>query len=459
VPRRVSLAASRNAFPRRTALQLSVLALALVALLPSASAGASPTSASPIIVPGSAEALSDAALQELLSGVPLGSGASAVPLSTLDAPALAKLLAALPQISTLSTLSNLGTPLGLGGLETSLRHATEKAVGAGDTLGQLLSGGGLSPGLVESLTTALGTPVEPLVKVLFAGKTVEQVVAEGLAATSVTALTGALLAEAEAQVEPAHLAEALVKSFNPTTVHTTTGSLPSGAPVQSLTLQELAAQLSLTPKALAEQLGQATTTLPASTPVTLSTLENGQQLALLRGTDGLVGGVLTPLEEVIEPVKEKLQETIEPIKEKVEGVVSGGSDGGGGTTTVTNVAGSTGPTTVVLNPAAASPAASSPTTAAIGRIKLISRRVKGAVATLVLWVPSPGRLKVVGSGMRSVWRNLVRSQRVTVRVSLTKARVARLRRRRHRSVKVALRASFAPSAGPRSSVATRVTLR
>jgi hypothetical protein len=455
-------------------------ALALLALPTSASAGASSAGgasragASPIIVPGSATPLSSPAVQELLSGVPLGSGLSAVPLSTLDAPALAKLLAALPHISTLATLSNLGSALGVKGLETSLQHAIEEAVGAGDTLGQLLSAPGLSPALVAGLTTALGTPVEPLVKLLSGGKAVEQVVAEGLATTNVTALSGALLNESEA--EPAHhLAQALTKAFNPTTVHTLTGSLPAAAPVQSLTLGELAAQLSLTPKALAEELGQTTTSLPLSTPITLSTLENGKQLGLLRGVAGLAAGVLTkateeagPIEEIIEPVKETVEEkVIKPVEETIKGVTGeiggGGGKGGGGTpggtTTITNVGGSSGSTTNVLGSpgSGTTPGASRP--AATGKIKLISRHVKGAVATLVLLVPSPGRLNVAGSGMRSVARSVLRSQRVTVRVGLTKARAAWLRAHRHRSLKVALRASFAPISGSHSAVATRVALR
>jgi hypothetical protein len=483
VPTSRKLAGRSNAARRLGASLISLAALALVATWGCASAGASSTGgapragASPIVVPASATPLSGASLQALLASVHLGASTPSVPavtLEKLEAPKLAHLLAGLAPINQLAGLSLAGLPpttLGATGLQTSLLHAIEEAVGAGKTLGQLLSGKGLSPYLATSLTTALKTPVEPVVQLLLK-KSVEEVLAEGLATTSVSGLTNALLSEA---AQPTTLAEALVASFDAATVHTLAGSAPAAAPVQSLTLGELATQLSLTPQALAEQLGQPT--LPVSTPVTLSQLQDGHELALLRGVGAVAAGLLTkateeagPLEEIIEPVKETVEEkVIKPVEETIKGISGeiegGGGKGGGGTppgtTTITNVAGSPGSTTVVLGSpgSGATPSASRPAAAATGKIKLISRHVKGAVATLVLLVPSPGRLNVAGSGMRPVARSLLRSQRVTVRVGLTKARAAWLRGHRHRSLKVGLRASFAPISGSRSAVATRVALR
>jgi hypothetical protein len=477
VPTGLTLAGACSATRRIAVSLLSGATLALVAVLPSAPASASATSgaslggASPIIVPGSATPLSGSSLQALLAGAHLGPSTPTIPavsLETLEVPKLAHLLAGLTPIDQLAGLSLLGLPpttLGAAGLESALQHAIEKAVAAGDTLGQLLSAKGLSPYLGESLTSALGTAVEPAVTLLLK-RSVEEVLAEGLATTSVAQLTSSLLGGA---THPTALGEALVRSFDAATVQSHAGSLPAAAPVQSLTLEELASQLSLTPHALAEQLGQTPSTLPASTPVTLSQLQDGNELALLRSVGGLTAGVLTPLEEVTEPIKETVEEkVVKPVEETIKGVtgeiegLAGKAGGaGGGTTTITNVSGAPGQTTVVVGSAAPAPplAGSSPTAKTTGKIKLISRRVRGAVATLVLSVPSSGRLNVSGSHMRPVARNLLRSQRVTVRIGLSSARAKVLRAHPHRSLKVALRASFAPTSGSRSSLATRVVLR
>jgi hypothetical protein len=225
----------------------------------------------------------------------------------------------------------------------------------------------------------------------------------------------------------------------------------------------IALAMSLSPQAVGEALGATTATVPASTPVTVSTLQQGSATELLPPLEEIV----KPVEEVVGPVKEKVEETIEPVKEKVEGAVggapTGGSGGGstGGSTTITSVTGVPGAATIVLAPApgASAPAGAAPSAPASGRLKLLSRRVKGRVATLVLAVPSSGRLSIAGSGARSVARELSRSQRVTVRVALTKARAAWLRRHPRSKVVVALHASFAPVSGARSAVATRVSLR
>jgi hypothetical protein len=478
------VAGSSRAIRRAVASLISTPAIALAAVVlgafaaPASAAVRSTSGAAPMVVPGSATVLSGTSLQALLASAHLGASTPtvpAVPLEKLEAPKLAGLLAGLTPINQLTGLPLPGLPpstLGAAGLNASLQHAIEHAVAAGDTLGQVLSAKGLSTYLGESLMTTLGTAVEPAVTLLLK-KTVEEVLAEGLATTSVTALTSSLLNEA---ARPTTLAETLVGAFDAATVQTRTGSLPAAAPVQSLTLEELATQLSLTRQALAEQLGAPT--LPGSAPVTLSQLEGGHELALVRGAGGLIAGVLTnateeagPLEEVVEPIKETIEEEVtKPVEETIKGVGGGlegltGKGGGGGgtpsgTTTITNVAGSPGRTTVVLSsPPAPATGAGSHAAAATGKIKLISRHVKGAVATLVLSVPSAGRLKIVGNGVRAISRSLLRSQRVTVRVGLTKARAARLHAHRHRSVKVALRASFAPLSGAKSSVATRVALR
>jgi hypothetical protein len=451
--------ASRAAASLISAAAIVLAATALGAFVPATSAAPRSTSAaSPIVVPGSATALSGASLQALLASVHLGASTPtvpAVPLDELEAPKLAQLLAGLTPINQLTGLPLPGLPpstLGAAGLKASLQQGIENAVAAGDTLGQVLSAKGLSPYLSQSLTTALGAAVEPVVAVLLK-KSVEEALAEGLATTSVTALTHALLNEA---AHPITLAEALVGSFDAATVQTRTGSLPAAAPVQSLTLEELATQLSLTPQALADQLAQPT--LPGSTPVTLSPLEGGHELALLSGVGGLTAVLLTKATEL----PESLEETAAGLPGGAKGGSGGGGAGGGGGTTVVNNASSGGSTTIVAGPpATAPPSAAAPSNAGTtpGRLKLVGHRVKGTVVTLVLQVPAAGRLHVGSSGMRSITRTVRKAARVTVRIALTKARAAQLRRHHPRTLKVTLRASFLALGGAKSSVVTRVVLR
>lgn len=451
---RFSRAISRSVRSLVPTAAVALAAIVLGAFAPAASAAPRcRDGASPIVVPGSATPLSGASLQALLASIHLGASTPtvpAVPLETLEAPKLAGLLAGLTPIDQLSGLPLTVLPrstLGAAALEASLQDAIAKAVAAGDTLGQVLSAKGLSPYLGESLTTALGTAVEPAVALLLK-ESVEEVLAEGLATTSVTALTSSLLNEA---AHPTALAEALAESLDAATVQTRTGSLPAPAPVQSITLEELAAQLSLTPDSLAEQLGAPT--LVGSTPVTLSQLADGHELALLRGAGGLVAGVLSKATEEAGP----LEEVIESVKEAVGGSSGGGTPGG--TTLVNSTTG--GSTSVVVNPPASPAGAGAPLRAAatLGKLKLISRRVRGTVVTLVLQVPAAGGLRIGASGMRAITRALHGAARVTVRIGLTKARAARLHRRRGRVLKLAVRASFVALGGAKSSVGTRVALR
>jgi hypothetical protein len=92
---------------------------------------------------------------------------------------------------------------------------------------------------------------------------------------------------------------------------------------------------------------------------------------------------------------------------------------------------------------------------ALTKIRILSRRVKGDVASIVLDVPAAGTLVLSGKGVRSVREQADRVERVTVRAVLTKAGAASLRKR-HRRLDVKLEVSFAPVSGSRSSTATTV---
>jgi hypothetical protein len=421
-------------------------AIALAAFAPAASAAhRSISGASPTVIPGGATALSAASLEELLANVRVG-GAGGMTPGQLEAPVLANQLAAVSGVHALSGLPFLG---GVSGLESALQQAIEKGVSAEAPLGQLLSAKGLAKGLTESLTSAIGSPAEPAVQLLLK-KSVEEVLAEGFATTTVAGLLEAQLAQAK---NPTQLAGAVMAAANPTTVHTLVGSVPTTEPVESVTLGELAGRLGITPQALAEALGKTTATLPASTPAAVSTLQDGRELALLRGVDGLTAGLLT-----------KATELPETLEETVGGVPGGakGSAGAGGGTTVVDSTSSGGSTTIVAGSPATAPPSAAPSLHAatpVAKLKLVSRRVKGSAVTLVLQVPAAGRLHVGARGMRSITRTLPRAGRVTVRIGLTKTRAAQWRRHGRRRLNVTLKASFVAVGGAKSSLATRVALR
>jgi hypothetical protein len=421
-------------------------AIALAAFAPAASAAhRSISGASPTVIPGGATALSAASLEELLANVRVG-GAGGMTPGQLEAPVLANQLAAVSGVHALSGLPFLG---GVSGLESALQQAIEKGVSAEAPLGQLLSAKGLAKGLTESLTSAIGSPAEPAVQLLLK-KSVEEVLAEGFATTTVAGLLEAQLAQAK---NPTQLAGAVMAAANPTTVHTLVGSAPTTEPVESVTLGELAVRLGITPQALAEALGKTTATLPASTPAAVSTLQDGRELALLRGVDGLTAGLLTKATE--------LPETLEETVGGVPGGAKGSAGAGGGTTVVDNTS-SGGSTTIVAGSPATAPPSAAPSLHAatpVAKLKLVSRRVKGSAVTLVLQVPAAGRLHVGARGMRSITRTLPRAGRVTVRIGLTKTRAAQWRRHGRRRLNVTLKASFVAVAGAKSSVVMRVALR
>jgi hypothetical protein len=425
-------------------------AIALAAFAPAASAAQRSTGgASSTVVPGGATALSATSLEELLANVRVG-GAGGMTLGQLEAPVLANQLAAVSGVHALSGLPFLG---GVSGLESALQQAIEKGVSAEAPLGQLLSAKGLAKGLTESLTSAIGSPAEPAVQLLLK-KSVEEVLAEGFATTTVAGLLEAQLAQAK---NPTQLAGAVMAAANPTTVHTLVGSAPTTEPVESVTLGELAVRLGITPQALAEALGKTTATLPASTPAAVSTLQDGRELALLRGVDGLTAGLLTKATEL----PETLEETVGGVPGGAKGSAGAGGGAGGGTTVVDSTS-SGGSTTIVAGSPATAPPSAAPSLHAatpVAKLKLVSRRVKGSAVTLVLQVPAAGRLHVGARGMRSITRTLPRAGRVTVRIGLTKTRAAQWRRHGRRRLNVTPKASFVAVGGAKSSLATRVALR
>jgi hypothetical protein len=245
----------------------------------------------------------------------------------------------------------------------------------------------------------------------------------------------------------------VVGLLSPAQVQPLLGSLFGGLSFSSTTAGQLAGNLGVPLETLAKDIGTTSEELPATVGALTAPLgENGQLLSLLNGLGGLNLSILSPTH----------------IEETKGGEGSGGSGGSGGSSgsggsgggSSTNPGGSStaGGTMLVVNLPAASAVAAAAKSAAkkLGKVKILSHKVKGRVATLVISVPAAGKLTLTGRGVSTVRRKAGKASRVTVKVLLSKAGTASLHKHRNR-LKVKLKAAFAPSSGARSSATSTVT--
>jgi hypothetical protein len=377
-------------------------------------------------------ALTPQAAQELLAQIPVGG--SGVPAVDLEVPQLAKVIAELPGIDALPSVSGLG---GQAGLEAALREALDKLLAGGQLpLGELLSPQALSGELVKALEEATHLPVAELIETLSLGSP-EAVLGEGLGSTNLSELLAKLLG---ASANPTQLLDQLLEGLNPATLEGLIGSLPTGGPAQSLDLAELAAALSKTPQELAEALGQTLTTLPETAQAATQALANGDELALVKGLEGLNFGL---------------------VERTTEGAGNGGGSGSNATGADGGNGGAPAPTTIIIStPASSTPSATAtPASATTGKVKIISDKVKGNKATLVVQVPSAGRLTLSGNGFEKVTQETSKAERMTVHTTLTKARAASLRKHHRRKTSIKLTSTFVPVSGHSSAASATVSVR
>lgn len=435
-----------TAVRRLSAVALSISLIALLAAIPTVSASASPPSAAPgLTLPVSVSSLPAAEVEKVLAEIPLG--ASGVPLSDLEVPQLTKLLASLPGISGLSGLSGLG---GTKGLEQALTTAVDEVVGSGGKLGELLTPAILAPKLESALSGLLGPVLGPQLKSLvelLLHKSPTAAITEGLGSLNLNELVGSLLNEAK---EPAQLIGGLLTALTPAKLEGLLGSTLTGEPFSKTTVGELASSVGTTTQALGEDLG---TTLSSTTMALTAPLTDGKLLSVLDGLGGLNLGLLSGAEG----------------KEGAEGKGSGsGSGNGSGGSGAAGTGGSStapGATTIAVSVPLTQVSAKQPsptsapggvTAKAIGKIKILSHKVRGGIATIVVQVPAAGRVTLSAGHVKSASRKAGASERLTLKAVLTRAGTASLRRHRNR-LRVTLRASFKPTSGPSSSATATVT--
>jgi hypothetical protein len=435
---------------------------------------------------------------ELLSAGELQTLLSALPLDDLSAAQLAHYLAALEGVSVLAELK-LGLlsheELGVAGLEESLRKAIEQ-LGPSAKLGELAKVEDILPALKTALEGKLGGLLAALLGELGAetglesalgSLSLEQLVGSLLKSTTpheqlageLSGLTGGLFGELGAE----HKLEGLLGG----------SELTGGFAPKSV--KEVAEQLNTTPLAISEELGQTAAQLPESATMLTAPLKDGKLAGVAPAVKGLVTGVLGDLAEAPEGEGEEgggkegggkggSGEGTGPGGEgsgkgSGEGTGSGegkgsgsgggeGGKGGGGSGEGkggsgegkgsggeggTGSGGSSGSTTVLLTMPGTSPAATAAKQTA-GKVSILSHRVRGHVATIVLRVPDAGTATLAGKGVRGASKQAARAERLKLRVSLSRATAASLHH--HHRLAMRLNASFHPTSGPSSSATVTV---
>jgi hypothetical protein len=390
------IAATAPALRRVRMLALPLLACATFALLAALPTAAASGAAPQVTVPPTEQ------VEEVLGQTPLGS---------LPSGEVTEKLSELPSLGGLEPAT----------LEQALKEVIETLTGKGATLEELLSGEGAKQ-LQEKLTEALG-PLAGKLEELLGGNPLAKL-EEALKGTPVSELISKLLSGSG---EPKALIEQILSGINPEALQSLLGSLLSGAPVETSTVEQLANQLGTTPQALAEQVGKTAEELPGTTMALLAPLANGEKLGVIPNANGLTVGL---------------------IKSATETVGSTGGNGAPGSPGGPGGSGSPGSSTPSTPPAPSAGAAN----AKAGKLKVLSHSFKGHRATIVVQVTAAGALTLSGKNLKTVHREAAKAERVTLHPVLTRAGASSLRRHgRRRSLKVPIKVSFKPVSGATSS--------
>ncbi len=401
---------------------------AVIAAAPAAGGGASSPASVSLPLGELEKLLSQGEVDALLTGLPL---------SDLDLNELVQQLSELPGFATL--LPQLG---GIGTLRGALTTAIEE-LGPNATLGELANPETLVPKLQGALNGSLGGLLSTVL-----GGNPATILTGALGSLDEGQLLGSLLGSS---ADPVQLSEELLAKLDPSTLTGLLGSTVAGGPVSKTTVGALAEELGTNANTLAGDMGKTPEELPATAMALTTGLTNGHTLGLLDGLSGLTVGVMNPGSGG---------------GESGGGGGTGGTGGGSGGGGSGGSAGSggspgqgPGTTTIVVNmPAGQTPAGvpRSGSSAGSGGIRILSHRVKGRVATVVVQTPTAGKLTLGGNHVRSSSALPGRAERVTLRVTLAKATATSLHRR-HKHLAVKLKATFKPIRGTGSSAAVTVT--
>lgn len=238
---------------------------------------------------------------------------------------------------------------------------------------------------------------------------------------------------------------------NPALLEPVLGSLLGDLSLTPTTTESLANRVGMEQETLANALGEDSETLPSTAPALASVVgSKGTVMGVLKGAKGLAMTLLSPTGLVA-------GEGI-GVGEG-NGEDNGGNGGSNGGSGQGGPGGSGGGTTLIVNvPPSGSPTRAPAKTASpkkLAKIAIVSHKVKGSVATILIKVPAAGKLTLSGKGVTTETRKAGKAERITLRVKLSKAGSASLRKHRRR-LKVTLTASFKATVGTASSAKTTV---
>jgi hypothetical protein len=441
----------------RTAI-LSASLVTLLAVVPAPAAIAAPASGGGVASSPAAVTLPLGELEKQLSQNEADSLLSSLPIGNLSVSQLVQNLAGLPEFATLA--SEVG---GLTSFKDTLTTAID-GLAPNTTLGELLEPGTLTPTLQTAINGLLGGTLGTLL-----GGKVNTSVTEALGSVDEGAVLAPLLQSAS---DPAKLVEELLSKLGPSTLEGALGSTLTGAPVSLTTVGGLANTLGTDPETLATDLGSSSEELPATAMALTAPLTKGKVLGVVPDLAGLGMTVLDPNTPGGEG------------SGGGTGGAGGGAGGSGGGTGGSGGAGGTGGngggsagaggqnpggsnesngqssgtpgglSTIVVNlPGSGTPAAPATSHGAAevaGKVRVLSHQVKGGTATIIVQVPTAGKVTVSGKHVRSSSRLAARSELLTLKVTLAKATTASLHKH-HKHLSVKLKAAFRPFSGTDSS--------
>jgi hypothetical protein len=436
--------------------------LAALALLPAAPAAASTRPASVSLPAGGFQTVPAESLDELLGEAELGP--SGVPLAALEPSLLTRLLAERAGIDRLSTVNGLGGNT----VKHALHQALEEVVSEEELVEELVGEADLAWTFEEKLEEAYeasaaakqpGAPEFEEAVEQALGASPEEVIIEGLGSITLGELLSELLGEA---AQPTRLATDVLAASQQEELEELLGTTPNGEPLTTASAGEVATALGVTPSQLAAKLGKTPMQLPEAARTVLAPMRDGQVLVLFAAGEGLafalVGEAPPPQEEPEEgeEAPEEVQEEPTPPDEGASTPPAGGSSSpssnpGTGAGTSASASAASSPTnqgTAQSTPSTPAPAPSR----ALAPVRILAHKVARGVVTLVVKVPAAGRLTLRGKDLRTVTRTAKAPERLTIRLSASRAGAPALRRHPHQ--RLTLRATFAPAAGSAPSSAS-----
>jgi hypothetical protein len=398
----------------RSHLAVSVTGLSVVALLAAMPVGASAgesqvTPASVNINSGELANIDISALG--LESSELASALVKLPaLSTVPTGTLGSLIALLPTNSTLQDLL------------AEVKAATGVEVTTGEAIGVVLSDAAANPDVLSHLlgdVTSLlqGTPQAGALETVLTN------LISGLTPTQLEQLEGQLGTTGSPTELARTLAGRLANGELDSELATVLGELGSTA---ATTGSQAATTVGMTAGKLASELGLGEEALKAASG-TITPL-------------GSLGGVLDSLANPTGLTLATVPST------------PGATTTNGGSTTTSNT--SITSTSTSTTPGAGTPRKSS---AAPRKVKIISHSIKGHMLVLVVHVPSAGELTVTGAHTRRELRKSNADGTMTLRIPLTNAAIADVRRRH--KLKLQLKAAFRPASGAASTASATFEVR